>query len=118
MTAILSDATDGYVFRSDLRLRPDASVTPARLSMVNIDPLQARGPCWARSLAMSLYAGEDWFFQIDSHMDFDPHWDERLITQQDRGLAGQSAEHDVSRVDDMPGPRDLALGGVGTQRNA
>jgi hypothetical protein len=55
----------------------DASVAPARLSLVNIDPLQARGPCWARSLAMSLYAGEDWFFQID----FDPHWDERLITQ-------------------------------------
>jgi hypothetical protein len=30
---------------------------------------------------MSLYAGEDWFFQIDSHMDFDPGWDERLISQ-------------------------------------
>lgn len=59
----------------------DAKVAPARLSLVKIDPLQARGPCWARSLAMSLYAGEDWFFQIDSHMDFDPHWDERLITQ-------------------------------------
>ena len=26
MTAILSDVTDGYVFRTDLRLRPDASV--------------------------------------------------------------------------------------------
>ncbi len=59
----------------------DAALVPARLSVVNIDPLQARGPCWARALAMSLYAGEDWFFQIDSHMDFDLHWDERLITQ-------------------------------------
>lgn len=58
-----------------------AALAPARLSVVNIDPVQARGPCWARSLAMSLHAGEDWFFQIDSHMDFDPHWDERLITQ-------------------------------------
>ena len=33
MTAILSDATDGYVFRTDLRLRPDAAVTPVCLSM-------------------------------------------------------------------------------------
>lgn len=70
----------------------DASAAPARLSMVNIDPLQARGPCWARSLAMSLYAGEDWFFQIDSHMDFDLHWDERLITQ---ALALQTRQRGV-----------------------
>lgn len=59
----------------------DAALAPAHLSVINIDPLQARGPCWARALAMSLYAGEDWYFQIDSHMDFDPHWDEHLITQ-------------------------------------
>ena len=59
----------------------EKALVPARLSVVHIDPLQARGPCWARSLAMSLYAGEDWYFQIDSHMDFDTHWDERLITQ-------------------------------------
>jgi len=59
----------------------EKALVPARLSVVHIDPLQARGPCWARSLAMSLYAGEDWYFQIDSHMDFDTHWDERLINQ-------------------------------------
>lgn len=34
MTALLSDMTgEGYVFRTDLRLRPDASVTPVCLSM-------------------------------------------------------------------------------------
>ncbi|HXD40377.1 MAG TPA: GlcNAc-transferase family protein [Ramlibacter sp.] len=58
-----------------------ADVQPARLSYVRIDPLYARGPCWARAIAMSLYDGEQWFFQIDSHMDFDLHWDERLIAQ-------------------------------------
>ena len=56
-----------------------ADVSPARLSYVRIEPLYARGPCWARAIAMSLYDGEQWFFQIDSHMDFDPHWDERLM---------------------------------------
>ena len=29
---------------------------------------------------MSLYDGEDWFLQVDSHMDFAPGWDETLIT--------------------------------------
>jgi hypothetical protein len=58
-----------------------ADVQPARLSYLRVDPLYARGPCWARSIAMSLYDGEEWFFQIDSHMDFDPDWDERLIEQ-------------------------------------
>lgn len=51
----------------------------ARLSQVRIDPLDARGPCWARAIAMSLADGEDWFLQIDSHMDFDPGWDEALV---------------------------------------
>ncbi len=63
-----------------LPLLPTA-LAPARLSRVQIDPLQARGPCWARALAMTLYADEDWFLQIDSHMDFDLHWDAQLIGQ-------------------------------------
>jgi len=53
----------------------------ARLSQVRIDVADARGPCWARAIAMSLHDGEDWFLQLDSHMDFDPGWDERLVAQ-------------------------------------
>ena len=53
----------------------------ARLSLVRVDPLDARGPCWARALANSLYDGEAWYLQIDSHMDFDRHWDRTLRTQ-------------------------------------
>lgn len=61
---------------------PEAvQLQPARLSYVRLEPVYARGPCWARALAMSLYQGEDWFFQIDSHMDFDAGWDERLVGQ-------------------------------------
>lgn len=47
---------------------------------VLIDPIQSKGACWARSLAMSLYNEEDWFFQIDSHTYFDQDWDETLIS--------------------------------------
>lgn len=61
----------------------------ARLSYTRIDPLYARGPCWARAIAMSLYDGEPWFLQIDSHMDFDLHWDERLMQQASALLSGR-----------------------------
>jgi hypothetical protein len=70
------------------RPRPDV-LAPARMSYVRLDPVDARGPCWARAISMSLYAGEDWFFQIDSHMDFDTGWDERLIAQARRLLPGR-----------------------------
>jgi hypothetical protein len=41
-----------------------------------------------------------------------------LAAQQDRGLAGEAAEHDVGGVDDVPRTRDLALlGGVGTHHS-
>ncbi len=63
--------------------------SPARLSYVRVDPVYARGPCWARALAMSLYDGEDWYFQIDSHTEFDLHWDERLIDQARALLPGR-----------------------------
>lgn len=51
----------------------------AQVRRAHIHPLEARGPCWARAIAMSLYQGEPWFLQIDSHMWFEPGWDERLI---------------------------------------
>lgn len=67
-----------------------AASKPARLSYLRIDPVYARGPCWARAIAMSLYDGEDWFFQIDSHMDFELHWDEQLIRQAQALLPGRA----------------------------
>jgi Glycosyltransferase (GlcNAc) len=44
-----------------------------------VDALEARGPCWARALAMALHQDEDWFLQVDSHTWFEPGWDERLL---------------------------------------
>jgi hypothetical protein len=63
-------------------------LAPARLSYLRIDFRHARGPCWARALAMSYYDDEEWFFQIDSHMDFEPGWDERLIAHAERLRTG------------------------------
>lgn len=71
---------------------PPLARSPRHMSYVRIDPVDARGPCWARALAMSFYQGEDWYLQIDSHMDFDPGWDELLIGQ------AKALAHDVPGV--------------------
>ena len=60
-----------------LRLPMDWAARQVRWARLHA--LEARGPCWARALAMSLYQGEDWFFQIDSHTWFEPGWDDRLL---------------------------------------
>lgn len=59
----------------------------AHLRWTRVDALEARGPCWARSLAMGLYQGEDWFLQVDSHTWFEPGWDERLQRWGERCVA-------------------------------
>ena len=46
-----------------------------QIRYINVAPEQSRGCCWARNVAQSLWAGEEYFFQIDSHIGFDPDWD-------------------------------------------
>ena len=54
---------------------------PAKLRYVQINPVDSRGVCWARSLAFSLYQDESFLLQIDSHMLFEPDWDQQLKAQ-------------------------------------
>lgn len=90
----------------------------ARLSQVHVDLADARGPCWARAVAMSLYDGEDWFLQLDSHMDFDPGWDARLVDQArllgapGRGLVISSYPNAFGFVDGRPQRRPTTTEGV------
>lgn len=56
-----------------------AKAAPARLTYVHLQPQFSRGPCWARSLIASLRGSEPYFFQIDSHMQFDDGWDDYFI---------------------------------------
>ena len=75
---VFAVADQNPTYRKDeLRLLCD----PAQLRYVHIDPLDTRGVCWARSLVFSLYQGESYLLQIDSHMLFEPDWDEQLVTQ-------------------------------------
>ncbi len=42
---------------------------------------ESRGVCWARAEIMKLWAGEEYYFQIDSHHRFANSWDTKLIMQ-------------------------------------
>ena len=105
LTAILSDITaEGYVFRTDLRLRPDASVTPVCLSMDAAESYyESVGRTWeraayikARACAGDLAAGAQFLerlrpFVWRKHLDFaaiqDAH-DMRLRIRDHKGLHG------------------------------
>lgn len=60
-------------------LRPVLGASSLRY--MQIHPVQSRGVCWARSLAGTLFQGEDYLLQIDSHTLFEPGWDSELIKQ-------------------------------------
>lgn len=55
----------------------------------NLHYKDAKGAGYARKLAMDLYDGEDFFFQIDSHMRFAKGWDTKLknMLEQSQSLA-------------------------------
>ncbi len=105
MAAMLSDLTaEGYVFRTDLRLRPDPSVTPVCLAMDAAETYyESVGRTWeraayikARAAAGDIAAGERFLaaltpFVWRRHLDFaaiqDAH-DMRLRIRDHKGLHG------------------------------
>lgn len=52
---------------------------PAQVRRALHDASKALGLGWARSIAHSLWQGEEYVLQIDSHMRFHDGWDEQLI---------------------------------------
>ena len=50
-----------------------------KFRQISLPASDSRGPCLARHLAQQLFQGEDYYFQIDSHMRFASGWDELLI---------------------------------------
>ena len=106
MTAIMADVTaGGYVFRTDLRLRPDASSTPVCISTEVAERYyESLGRTWeraafikARACAGDLVAGQRFLdtlcpFVWRKHLDFaaiqDAH-DMRLRIRDHKGLGGK-----------------------------
>lgn len=106
LTALLNDVTaEGYVFRTDLRLRPDASVTPVCIPMEAAERYyESVGRTWeraafikARCCAGDLAAGNAFLKRLTpfvwrKHLDFaaiqDAH-DMRLRIRDHKGLGGK-----------------------------
>jgi len=51
----------------------------ARFRFIDRTVHESEGGPWARNLAQSLWRGESYTLQVDSHMKFEPDWDARLI---------------------------------------
>ncbi|HCW82567.1 MAG: glutamine-synthetase adenylyltransferase [Rhodobacteraceae bacterium] len=114
MAAMLNDLTgEGYVFRTDLRLRPDPGVTPVCIAMEAAERYyESLGRTWeraayikARPCAGDLQAGAGFLktltpFVWRKHLDFaaiqDAH-DMRLRYREHKGLGGKIklAEHNM-----------------------
>jgi len=137
MCATLSDRTsDGYVFRTDLRLRPDPAVTPACIAMETAERYyESLGRTWeraayikARPCAGDLEAGEAFLktlrpFVWRRHLDFaaiqDAH-DMRLRIRENKGTGGPITVpgHDmklgrggIREIEFFPQTRQLIAGG-------
>ena len=48
--------------------------------ILRFDVAEAEGACWARHHSQTLWRGEEYVLQIDSHMRFVEHWDEKLLS--------------------------------------
>jgi hypothetical protein len=52
--------------------------------IIKMEPKDAKGVGYARSLAMGLYNEQEYYLQLDSHMRFVENWDKILIDQLDK----------------------------------
>jgi hypothetical protein len=69
------------IVSQDLRGRhPEFSfIEEKNIKQLNMHAKEAKGVGFARKLAMEMYDGQDYFFQVDSHMRFADGWDTELI---------------------------------------
>ena len=80
------DAGPGYIFPfsaadtyDGINYKTSHTGFANQIRYVFINAVDARGACWARHLAQSLYQDEQYFLQIDSHSWFDKDWDDLCI---------------------------------------
>lgn len=69
----------GLCVQDELDVDYGVDFDDTRIRLIRVPWQESLGVCWARSLAQSLYDGERYLLQIDSHHRFIEHWDEKLI---------------------------------------
>ena len=73
--AVIDQSFDGN--RNWIKAQPWGN----QVQYAQLNPVDSRGCSWARFVAFSFYRGEDFLLQVDSHTDFDAHWDDTLLDQ-------------------------------------
>jgi len=70
---------------------PEEWWSDPRFSILDIPAEKSQGACWARNRLQSLYKGQTYTLQLDSHHRFVQHWDRHLVRWiqrlQKRGVA-------------------------------
>lgn len=97
--------SDSLVFGIVLQSLPEDIkdfVELPNMKILKMHPKYARGAGYARSRAIELYNGEDYYLQIDSHTIFEKHWDKICIEQHD--LAKSIAKNDKIILSYFPPP--------------
>ena len=78
-----SDMPENLIFgicdQSSIPLDIESIKFNNQIKYEHIDPLDSEGPCWARSRIQEKFEDEEYYVQIDSHMQFDQSWDSYLI---------------------------------------
>lgn len=95
------DIVIGVLSQDHRNKHPDLSFVP-NLRYKKIHSKFARGAGYARKLVMEMYDGEDYFFQTDSHMRFEPHWDTKMLAMMEQ--AQQDAGTDKVILSQFPAP--------------
>jgi len=76
----------GIVLQEMEKFEPDLSWVP-NMKLIKMHPKDAKGAGFARAHAMTLYSGEDYYLQIDSHTMFEKNWDILCIEQLQKAQA-------------------------------
>jgi hypothetical protein len=71
--------TFGVCEQSDSGINVESINFKNQIKYELLDPVMAKGPCWARARVQNFIDDEDYFLQIDSHTIFAENWDNILV---------------------------------------
>ena len=87
----------------------DLSFVNSKITHQKMHMKDAKGAGYARKICMEMYNGEDYFFQVDSHMRFAPNWDVRMMTMLDQSQ--ELAKNKKVILSQFPAPYQLWTNG-------
>lgn len=79
----------------------------SQIKYEHINPLYSKGPCWARSRIQDNFNEEDYYLQIDSHMQFEKGWDSYLIKHIQKIQSVNSEMHQLPVITCYPRSFDV-----------